>query len=71
MTPTASPIVHVCCGSRLRRIDIDTGTSPLTFTFWGRCEQRRWFSDGVPVSRDAATTVAGSMPKRRPTAAAQ
>jgi hypothetical protein len=63
------PISHVCCGTRLRRIDIDTGSSPLTFTFCGRCEQMRWFSDGVPVTREDATTLAGSMPSRNaPTA---
>jgi hypothetical protein len=63
------PISHVCCGTRLRRIDIDTGSSELTFTFCGRCEQMRWFSDGLPVTRDDATTLAGFTPSRhgRPT----
>jgi hypothetical protein len=71
MTPAGTPIVHVCCGTRLRRIDIDTGSSSLTFTFCGRCEQMQWFSDGVSVSRDTATTVAGTMPARRPIAASR
>jgi hypothetical protein len=62
-------MVHVCCGARLRRIDIDAGPSSLTFTFCGRCEQMRWFSNGVPVTRDDATTLAGSMPSRRAAAA--
>jgi hypothetical protein len=64
-----TPISYVCCGTRLRRIDIDTGSSSLTFTFCGRCEQMRWFSDGTPVTREDATMFAGSMPSRpgRPT----
>jgi hypothetical protein len=65
LTARGTPMVHVCCGTRLRRIDIDAGSSSLTFTFCGRCEHMSWFSDGVPVSRDDATTLAGSMPSRR------
>jgi hypothetical protein len=58
-------IVPVCCGVRLRRIDIDTGTSSLTFTFCGKCESTRWFTDGVALSRDNATKLAGSTPGGR------
>jgi hypothetical protein len=67
----ARPISHVCCGTRLRQIDIDTGSSALTFMFCGRCEQMRWFSNGVPVTREDATTLAGSMPSRKAVPASQ
>jgi hypothetical protein len=70
MTSHQALDAHICCGTRLRRIDIDTGASPMTFTYCGRCEQTRWFSGGVPVSRDIATTLAGSIPTRRHSAAA-
>lgn len=56
---------HICCGRRLRQIDIDADTSALTFTFCGSCEQMQWFADGVLVSRDHATTLAGAMPARK------
>jgi hypothetical protein len=61
---------HVCCGAELRRIDIDAGTSTLTFTFCGRCELSQWFADGVPIDRDDATKLAARMPTRRRSAAA-
>jgi hypothetical protein len=60
-----APIVPVCCGARLRRIDIDTGTSSLTFTFCGKCESTRWFTNGAALSRDSATKLAGSTPGGR------
>jgi hypothetical protein len=71
LTTLGTPIVHVCCGTRLRRIDIDAGSSSLTFTFCGRCEHMNWFSDGVPVTRDDAKVLAGAMPSRRSATAAR
>jgi hypothetical protein len=67
--PLARPISHVCCGTRLRRIDIDTGASMLTFTFCGRCERMEWFANGVRIDREGATGLAGLTPTRRRAAA--
>jgi hypothetical protein len=66
--PTAQPISHVCCGTRLRRIDIDAGASMLTFTFCGRCERMEWFANGAHIDRAGATGLL--TPTRRRAAAA-
>jgi hypothetical protein len=41
-----------CCEREVRRVDIVTPESTLTFTFCGGCESARWFRDGVLVDRD-------------------
>jgi hypothetical protein len=63
--PKPRPMGHVCCGARVRRIDIDSGTSTLTFTFCGRCEVTQWFADDVPIDRANATELARHTPVRR------
>jgi hypothetical protein len=55
----------LCCGTRLRRVDIDTANSALTFTFCGNCENVRWFSDGAPVSRENLVALVRAMPVSR------
>ncbi|HEX3823903.1 MAG TPA: hypothetical protein VHV79_05530 [Mycobacteriales bacterium] len=66
VAPTAAPIAspeQICCGQRLRRIDIRSVDSMLSFNFCGRCESMRWFKDGLPTDDESlvgalrATTV--------------
>jgi hypothetical protein len=40
-----------CCGREVRRVDVLTPESTLTFTFCGGCEIPRWFRDGDPIDR--------------------
>lgn len=47
-TALTSP-TSICCGRRLKCIDVATSSSHLAFTYCSRCESMRWFRDGVPT----------------------
>jgi hypothetical protein len=54
--PTADAITsptQICCGQRLRRIDIQSSESTLSFSYCGRCESMRWFKNGLPTDDDS------------------
>jgi hypothetical protein len=69
MTPTAPnarpTAAHLCCGRRLRRVDIDASGSAVTFTYCGKCENVQWFSDGTPVSRADLVPLVRAIPVSR------
>ncbi len=46
-------IARICCGRRLRTIDI-RGHEGLVFTFCSGCETIRWYAGGRPIDRGAA-----------------
>jgi hypothetical protein len=63
--PAITSPSYICCGQRLKQIDVTTKVSDLSFTFCSRCEGMRWFRNGVAVATEAArselaTTSPGS-----------
>jgi hypothetical protein len=62
MTNPVALVSPICCSSRQRRVDINAGSSVLTFMFCGRCERTRWLSDGRPVTQEAIQRIARAMP---------
>jgi hypothetical protein len=48
----ATTLPSRCCQREVRRVDVITPDSKLTFTFCSRCETPRWFRAGVPIDRD-------------------
>jgi hypothetical protein len=61
---TAS-LPQICCGQRLKQIDIRSSDSTLSFTYCGSCEAMRWFRDGLPTEGDALKGLLRSTPSGR------
>jgi len=47
-----------CCGATPRDITISMSDSTLAFVYCQRCETRRWFRDGEPVTLGAVKAEA-------------
>jgi len=71
---TIASLDYICCGQRLKRIDIHSGESTLSCTFCSRCEAMRWFKDGWPtddISLGADLREVTNGFRRRPTPRAE
>jgi hypothetical protein len=49
---------YICCGRRLKRIDITTASSQMAFTYCSGCSAMRWFRDDEPVELANVTAEA-------------
>jgi hypothetical protein len=51
-------IVAICCGQRLRWKSIDR--THLVMTYCSRCQETRWYSDGLPVNQSEVSSNIGT-----------
>lgn len=49
LNPDITSPAYICCGARLKCIEVATSASRLSFTYCSHCESMRWFRNGTPT----------------------
>lgn len=60
MTPSPT-----CCGRPTRDVTLNLPSQQLVIAFCGRCERRKWLSDGAPIDPATAQLAVAAVHNRK------